>query len=202
MNEQELRNFLKTCTVDEMEEVVKREPEAARNVFPYNVVLVGFMGCGKSTISAYLQQIFDMEVVEMDQIIAEREGMSISEIFATKGEEYFRDAETNLLMELQEKKNVVISCGGGVPMRERNVVEMKKNGKVVLLRAKPETVFDRVKDDHSRPLLEQNKTVEHIAELMEQRRPKYEACADVFIDTDGKDRRAIGKEIVACLLQE
>lgn len=87
-------------------------------------------------------------------------------------------------------------------MRERNVVEMKKNGKVVLLRAKPETVFERVKEDHSRPLLEQNKTVEHIAELMEQRRPKYEACADIFIDTDGKSSRTIGKEIVARLLQE
>ena len=72
-----------------------------------------------------------MEVVEMDQIIAEREGMSISDIFETYGEEYFRNLETELLIEMQSKTNVVISCGGGVPMRECNVVEMK-NGRVVL----------------------------------------------------------------------
>ena len=67
-----------------------------------------------------------MEVVEMDQLIAEREGMSISDIFETYGEEYFRNMETNLLIEMQEKKNVIISCGGGVAMRERNVAEMRK----------------------------------------------------------------------------
>ena len=84
------------------------------------------MGAGKSTISDYLSTMFAMEVVEMDQLIAEREGMSISDIFETYGEEYFRNMETNLLIEMQEKKNVIISCGGGVAMRERNVAEMKK----------------------------------------------------------------------------
>ena len=79
------------------------------------------MGAGKSTISDFLRTVFAMEVVEMDQIIAEREGMSISDIFETYGEEYFRNLETELLIEMQSKSNVVISCGGGVPMRERNV---------------------------------------------------------------------------------
>lgn len=100
----------------------------ARKLFDYNIVLIGFMGAGKSTISDYLSTMFAMEVVEMDQLIAEREGMSISDIFETYGEEYFRNMETNLLIEMQEKKNVIISCGGGVAMRERNVAEMKKNG--------------------------------------------------------------------------
>ncbi len=98
----------------------------ARKLFDYNIVLIGFMGAGKSTISDYLSTMFAMEVVEMDQLIAEREGMSISDIFETYGEEYFRNMETNLLIEMQEKKNVIISCGGGVAMRERNVAEMKK----------------------------------------------------------------------------
>ena len=89
----------------------------------------------------------------MDQLIAEREGMSISDIFETYGEEYFRNMETNLLIEMQEKKNVIISCGGGVAMRERNVAEMKKNGRVVLLTAHPQTILDRVKDSDDRPLL-------------------------------------------------
>ena len=86
------------------------------------------MGAGKSTISDFLKNVFAMDVVEMDQIIAQRQGMSISDIFETYGEQYFRDLETNLLIEMQSRSNVVISCGGGTPMRECNVVEMKKNG--------------------------------------------------------------------------
>ena len=168
----------------------------ARKLFSYNIVLIGFMGAGKSTISDFLRTVFAMEVIEMDQIIAEREEMSISDIFETYGEEYFRDLETKLLIEMQSRKNVVISCGGGVPMRERNVVEMKKNGRVVLLTAKPETILNRVKDNHDRPLLEGNKNVDYIAELMEKRREKYEAAADIVIETDGKDKLEICEELV------
>ena len=168
----------------------------ARKLFNYNIVLIGFMGAGKSTISDFLRTVFAMEVVEMDQIIAEREGMSISDIFETYGEEYFRNLETELLIEMQSKTNVVISCGGGVPMRERNVVEMKKNGRVVLLTAKPETILSRVKDNHDRPLLEGNKNVDFIADLMEKRREKYQAAADIVIETDGKDKLEICEELV------
>lgn len=168
----------------------------ARKLFDYNIVLIGFMGAGKSTISDFLRTVFAMEVVEMDQIIAEREGMSISDIFETYGEEYFRNLETELLIEMQSKTNVVISCGGGVPMRERNVVEMKKNGRVVLLTAKPETILSRVKDNHDRPLLEGNKNVDFIAGLMEKRREKYQAAADIVIETDGKDKLEICEELV------
>ena len=75
----------------------------ARKLFDYNIVLIGFMGAGKSTISDFLRTVFAMEIVEMDQIIAERQGMSISDIFETYGEEYFRDLETNLLIEMQSK---------------------------------------------------------------------------------------------------
>ena len=171
----------------------------ARKLFDYNIVLIGFMGAGKSTISDFLKTVFAMDVVEMDQIIAEREGMSISDIFETYGEEYFRNLETELLIEMQSRKNVVISCGGGVPMRERNVVETKKNGRVVLLTAKPETILNRVKDNHDRPLLEGNKTVPYIAELMEKRREKYEAASDIVIETDGKDKLEICEELVHSL---
>ena len=166
------------------------------NLFDYNIVLIGFMGTGKSTVSELLKRRFAMEVVEMDQIIAKRQGISISDIFATYGEEYFRDLETNLLIEMQSKKNMVISCGGGVPMRERNVVEMKKNGRVVLLTAKPETILNRVKNNHDRPLLEGNKNVDFIADLMEKRREKYQTAADIVIETDGKSGLEICEELV------
>ena len=123
---------------EEIEDVFRRirrnsKRIQARKLFDYNIVLIGFMGAGKTTISDYRSTVFDMEIVEMDQLIADREEMSIPDIFATYGEEYFRNLETDLLIEMQDKKNVVISCGGGVAMRERNVEEMKKNGKVVLL---------------------------------------------------------------------
>lgn len=168
----------------------------ARKLFDYNIVLIGFMGTGKSTISDFLKKAFAMDVVEMDQIIAKRQGMSISDIFETYGEEYFRELETKLLVEMQSRSNVVISCGGGTPMRECNVVEMKKNGKVVLLTARPETILARVKDNHDRPLIENNKNVPFIAELMEKRREKYEAAADIIIETDGKSKLEICEEIV------
>lgn len=167
-------------------------------LFDYNIVLIGFMGSGKSTISRALSRVFAMDVIEMDQVIAEREGMSISEIFEVHGEEYFRNLETELLRELQARKGVVISCGGGVPMRDENVVEMKKNSKVILLTAKPETILERVKGSHERPLLENNKNVDFISDLMEKRRAKYEAAADIIIHTDGKSEFEICEEIISC----
>ena len=178
------------------ENLLKETQQAHNKPFSGNIVLIGFMGAGKSTVSEYLSRKYNMDTVEMDQIIAEREKMSISDIFSVHGEEYFRDLETNLLIEMQAKTNTVISCGGGVPMRDRNVKEMKKNGCVVLLTAAPETILERVKDSHDRPLLEGNKTVSYISELMEKRREKYEAAADLIIETDGKSAQEICEELV------
>lgn len=168
----------------------------ARKLFDYNIVLIGFMGAGKSTVSDYLSTMFAMEVVEMDRLIAERQQMSIPDIFETYGEEYFRDLETNLLIEMQGYKNKVISCGGGAALRERNVKEMKKNGRVVLLTASPQTIYERVKNDGDRPVLNGKKNVEGISELMEQRREKYEAAADIVIQTDGKSILQICEELI------
>lgn len=173
----------------------------ARKLFPYNIILIGFMGAGKSTVSDFLSTMFDMRLVEMDQEIAEREEMSIPDIFATYGEEYFRRLETKLLKELQSEKNCIISCGGGVAMREENVVEMKKNGKVVLLTASPETIYERVKDSDDRPLLKGNNSVEFISELMEKRREKYEAAADLVVQTDGKTVLEICEELIGKLME-
>ena len=104
--------------------------------------------------------------------------------------------ELDTIKSLVESNHVVISCGGGTPMRECNVVEMKKNGRVVLLTAKPETILDRVKNNHDRPLIENNKTVPFIADLMEKRRAKYEAAADIVIETDGKSELEICEEMI------
>lgn len=173
----------------------------ARQLFDYNIVLIGFMGAGKSTVSEYLSTLFAMKYVEMDQVIAKREQMSIPDIFETYGEEYFRNRETELLIELQSERNVVISCGGGAAMRERNVAEMKKNGRVVLLTASPEVIYGRVKDTEDRPVLKGRKNVEGISELMEQRRGKYEAAADIVIRTDRKSVLEICEELIERLTE-
>ena len=191
---------------DEIHDVFKRilrnsKRIQARKLFSYNIVLIGFMGAGKSTISDYLSTMFDMKLVEMDQEIVEREEISIPDIFATYGEEYFRNLETNLLKELQEGENCIISCGGGVAMREQNVVEMKKNGRVVLLTASPETIYERVKDSNDRPILNGNKNVPFITDMMEKRREKYEAAADVVIQTDNKSILEISEELISKLTE-
>ena len=172
----------------------------ARKLFNYNIILIGFMGTGKSTVAELLSTLFALKVVEMDQVITEREQMSISDIFATYGEEYFRSLETKLLIELQSQTNMVISCGGGVAMRDENVREMKKNGKVVLLTASPEVILERVKGSDERPLLDGNKNIEFIQELIASRKQKYQAAADVTIHTDHKSTMAICKELIMKLL--
>ena len=172
----------------------------ARKLFDYNIVLIGFMGAGKSTISDYLSIMFDMDIVEMDRVIAEREEMSIPDIFSTYGEEYFRDLETNLLIEMQTHKNTVISCGGGAALRERNVEEMKKNGRVVLLTASPEIIYERVKDSDERPILNDHMNVEFISSLMDKRKERYEAVADITVATDGKNVTQICEEIISKLI--
>lgn len=165
-----------------------------------NIVLIGFMGTGKSSVAHHLHELYQMEVAEMDDIIVEREGMPIPEIFATKGDAYFRSLETNLIKELQKRDNIIISCGGGAALREENVKAMKENGYVILLTASPETIFQRVGMDSNRPVLNGRRSPEGIRALMEERRPKYEAAADVIITTDNKSTSQIASEIIHALL--
>lgn len=158
--------------------------------------LIGFMGAGKTSVSRALGRQLNRPVVEMDQRIAEQEGMSIPDIFASKGEAYFRACETNLLNSFSAAEPSVVSCGGGVPMREENVAAMHRSGLVVLLTATPAVILRRVEHDHSRPLLEGHKDIDYIAALMEQRRPKYEAAADITVDTSDKTIAEICREVL------
>ena len=160
------------------------------------IYLTGFMGTGKSTVSRCLNEKYGLRQIEMDEQIAGAEGMPISVIFQEKGEEYFRGLETALVKKISGLKNVVVSCGGGTVMRRCNVEEMKKNGTIVLLTASPRTVYERVKNSHDRPLLEGNMNEEYIREMMEHRRPKYEAAADITIKTDGRTALDICSEIM------
>ncbi len=161
-----------------------------------NIFLIGFMGCGKSTVALKLNQMYGMHVVELDQEISNRLRMSIPDIFEQYGEGYFRDLESELLKEIQADLNLVVSCGGGVVLREQNVAEMKKKGRIVLLTAKPENVLKRVIEKDDRPILKGRKTVEDIEALMEARREKYEGAADIVVATDDKSIAEICDEII------
>jgi len=161
-----------------------------------NLFLIGFMGTGKSTIAKFLNRNYGMEMLDMDEAIEESEGMAISGIFKEKGETYFRYLETELILQLKEKENTVISCGGGAVLRPENVRGMKESGKVILLTATPETILERVSRNDKRPLLNGHKNIEDISKMMEDRRPRYEAAADVVINVDGKSVEEICKEIM------
>ncbi len=173
----------------------------AKRLFDYNVFLIGFMGAGKSTIANELERKLEMNRVEMDAMIVEKQGMSISEIFDEYGEIYFRNLESNCLIELQKVKQSIVSCGGGVVMRSDNADHMKKNGRIVLLTATPETILERVKDSHDRPILNNNMNVEFISDLMSKRKERYEEVADVIVQTDGKSTDQICDEIIAKLIK-
>lgn len=162
----------------------------------FNLMLIGFMGTGKSTIAGKLKQMLQAEQIEMDALIAEEAGMSIPDIFEKFGESHFRDLETGMLRKFKEKKPVIVSCGGGAVLRDENIEIMRGQGKIILLTATPQTIYERVKDNHDRPVLNGNMNVEYISELMEKRKVRYEMAADIVIATDGKTVDEICNEIL------
>ena len=163
-----------------------------------NIVLEGFMGSGKSTVSELLSEELMLELIDTDEVIEDTEGRTINEIFETEGEASFREMETDLLEAIDSDhwREFVISLGGGMPVKEENRELLRKIGKVGNLRAKPETIFERVKDDDKRPLLKTEDPLAKIEELLEKRAAFYEDVADMIIDTDGKSPLEITKEII------
>ncbi len=161
-----------------------------------HIFLIGFMGVGKSTISTCLSKISKRKEIDTDKMIAVEEGMTIPELFEKRGEAYFRSCETKLLERLKQEEGFLVSCGGGMAMREQNAVLMKESGIVVLLTASPATIFERVRHSQERPILNGNMNVEFIAELMGKRRKKYEAAADIIVKTDDRDVEEICEDIM------
>ncbi len=161
-----------------------------------HIYLIGFMGTGKTTISHKLQQLTQAEEIDMDAWIVEKNGMSINDMFEKYGETYFRDRETDTVREIAGYAPAIVSCGGGAVLRDENTKMMKESGRIVLLTATPETVYERVKDSTDRPLLNGNMNVEHIANLMEKRRELYANACDIKVATDGKTPDEIADEIL------
>lgn len=162
-----------------------------------NIVLIGFMGSGKTSLGLRLSYRLRRPVEDTDKLIERREGRKISEIFARDGEEHFRQLETALLSELTRRRGAAIySVGGGTPVRTQNRGLLKQLGKVFLLRVRPETVYERLRGDTTRPLLQGEDPLSRIRELMESRREAYESCADVILDVDDMEMEDIMEKIV------
>jgi shikimate kinase len=162
-----------------------------------HLFLIGFMGSGKTSTTFALSKRLGVKGLDTDALIEEREGMEIAEIFQKKGEESFRQIETKLLDELAESSPAIISCGGGMVLREENIKKMKQQGRILLLQAAPETIYERVKDSTNRPLLNGHMDVEYIGSLMAEREPAYKAAADLCVDTDGLSPRQVAEKILS-----
>jgi len=160
-----------------------------------NIVLVGFMGTGKSVVGKRLAKELKMRFISTDDIIEDMEKRPIAEIFAKSGEPYFRKVEKEVISQAADSENVVIAAGGGAVLDEENIAILKKKGIVVCLNAAPEAVYERTKKHKHRPLLNVDDPVSKIKELMDKRAPYY-AKADYQINTSGMSVPEVVKEII------
>ena len=145
------------------------------NLKSKNIILLGFMGTGKSTVGKKLAERLGMTFLDMDTLIEERAGKPIPRIFAEDGEPHFRAMERLIAKELSQQKGLVVACGGGVVLNPENVSDYSKTGLAVCLTAEPETIFHRTSKANNRPLLEEQDRMKRILELLEQRRHLYAA---------------------------
>ena len=149
-----------------------------------NIVLFGFMGCGKSTVGAELASNTGRELVDTDKLIEQSEGMSISEIFAQHGEQYFRDREHEICCQLAERERLIISAGGGALTFRRNIDTLRKGCELVLIDVSPEVIYERLKYDTTRPLLQCDDKMAAIRSLYARRDAVYREAADHTVNGD------------------
>lgn len=147
-----------------------------------NIVLVGFMGSGKTSVGKRLSIKLKREFIDMDDFIEKREGMTINEIFATKGEPYFRELEAEICQRYSVPKGKIIATGGGVIKNSINIENLKKGGVIYYLKSSPQKVADNLKNDNSRPLLNVEDKLSKIKELMAEREQLYLSCADRILE--------------------
>jgi shikimate kinase len=163
-----------------------------------NVILVGFMGTGKSSTGRALASRLRMRFVDLDRIIEHRAGKTIARIFAEDGETAFRELERKVVAELTTQRGLVVATGGGVVLDPRNIEALDRAGTVVCLTASVDTIMERVAGDTTRPLLAGERPRERVMELLEARRPVYESFAR-RIDTSTLAPREVAERICAML---
>jgi shikimate kinase len=165
-----------------------------------NIVLIGYRGTGKSTVARILGQRLKRRVISTDAEIVKEAGQSIPRIVEQFGWDYFRELETQICRRLQTQTDLVIDTGGGLILKEENVKILKANGNIFWLTAEVSTIAGRISNDTQRPSLSGTKTfVEEIEEILEIRRPYYQAAADVIISTDHEAPESIANQILGNL---
>ena len=150
-----------------------------------NISLIGMMGCGKTTIGELLAKELSYKFIDTDSLIVEKENRSINDIFANDGEQYFRKVETNVLKEVLSNQKQIVSTGGGIVKSDENIKILKEKSIVIYLKAKKETLFNRLKEDRTRPLLNVSDMQNKISALLDERAEKYNKAHHI-IETENK----------------
>ena len=162
---------------------------------PKNIVLVGLMGAGKTSVGLCLEKETGLKFLDSDKIIEEEQKCSISEIFEKYGEEYFRKVESEIILRISKSDAKIISTGGGCLQNLQNLENLKKNGKIFYLKASPEELYVRIKSQNHRPLLQNDNPLETLEKLLNLREKNY-MKADVVIDTNGKTIEQVTEKII------
>jgi shikimate kinase len=151
----------------------------------HNIILTGFMGVGKTSVGTRLAHDVGYSFVDTDTLIEADQKTTITEIFSAFGESYFRDVETRIIQRVMAERNQVVSTGGGAVLRDENRAAFKQAGIVICLSARPEVIYERIKQETHRPLLQTPDPLAKIRELLDSREQFYRQ-ADLVIDTSEK----------------
>ncbi|NLJ40684.1 MAG: shikimate kinase [Clostridiales bacterium] len=174
----------------------------SKHLFPFNLIFIGFMGGGKTSVGKKLSTLLEMNFIDIDDIVVRDSGMSINNIFDSYGEGRFRNLETMAIQSIKGKKNTIISCGGGVVLNSKNVDLLKDMGKIIWLKVSPKIAYSRLLADDGRPLLKDSFSLETINEILSSRLPLYENASDIIINTDEKNVDQIACEVIEKLLDQ
>lgn len=161
----------------------------------HNLALIGFMGTGKSSVGRMAAMQLHYDLVDTDELIERRAGKTITRIFTEDGEPAFRSIERNLVAEMADWKKKVISTGGGLAANDDNLASLKRHALVVCLWASPEAIYERVKTQSHRPLLQGPDPLRKIRELLEQRTRFYKQ-ADVLVHTGTRSVREVTQHVL------
>lgn len=167
------------------------------NKLPHHIVLIGFMGTGKTTVGKMLSQMLGRASLDVDQLVEAQMNMPVSRIFERYGEKHFRELEHSAVAEISQSEEPIILCtGGGVVLNRKNIEYLKRNGVIIWLQASPETIYQRISEEATRPLLRNDMSVQTIQRILSERYELYAEAGDINIPTDNRTVEVICHEII------